>query len=144
MCEAGRLKWVTFVLIITVCMPASAIAQDEIAGEAIARTWCVNCHQVSASGAVMRGDAPSFSSISQMPSTTEASLAVFLSTPHDRMPDYVLSRSEIRNISAYILSLRKLKTDAGPGAGDQRDPVLKGHVRLPPVRGSVHCDPKVQ
>jgi hypothetical protein len=41
-----------------------------------------------------------------MSSTTEAGLAAFLSTPHGKMPDYSLSRNEIRNVSAYILSLR--------------------------------------
>jgi hypothetical protein len=45
-----------------------------------------------------------------MKSTTEASLAAFLSTAHERggMPDLVLNRKEIQDVSAYILSLRKL------------------------------------
>ena len=33
-------------------------------------------------------------------------LDVFLQTPHHRMPDLHLSRTEIDDVSAYILSLR--------------------------------------
>ena len=40
------------------------------------------------------------------PDTTRLSLTVFLSTPHHRMPDYSLTRQEIANVSAYILSLK--------------------------------------
>ncbi len=50
---------------------------------------------------------PSFSSIAQIGSITQTSLEVFLSTPHARMPDYSLTRDEIRDVSTYILSLRK-------------------------------------
>ncbi len=34
------------------------------------------------------------------------SLRVFLQSPHARMPDLHLSRDEIADVSAYILSLR--------------------------------------
>jgi hypothetical protein len=40
-----------------------------------------------------------------MASTTSTSLNAFLSTPHPSMPDYALSRQEIADVSAYILSL---------------------------------------
>jgi len=40
------------------------------------------------------------------PETTALSLSVFLQTPHHRMPDYALSRNEIADLVAYILSLR--------------------------------------
>jgi hypothetical protein len=40
------------------------------------------------------------------------SLHAFLSTPHHRMPDYSLSRQEIADISAYILSLKTARLDS--------------------------------
>jgi len=84
-----------------------ARAQDVDAGERIAKTWCAGCHVVDAKNRKTANDAiPSFSSIAKMSSTTSTSLEVFLSTPHGRMPDYSLSRNEIRNVSSYILSLR--------------------------------------
>ena len=42
-----------------------------------------------------------------MKSTTPMSLRAFLQTPHSRMPDLRLSRDEIDNLTAYILSLRR-------------------------------------
>jgi hypothetical protein len=42
-----------------------------------------------------------------MASTTAASLRVFLSTPHARMPDYNLTQREIADLSEYILSLKR-------------------------------------
>jgi hypothetical protein len=42
-----------------------------------------------------------------MASTNETSLEIFLSTSHPRMANYALTRDEIRDVSAYILSLRR-------------------------------------
>ena len=89
----------------------AARAQDFSTGKGVAQVWCSDCHLVDPlerkSG---RDSAPTFLSIARMKSTTEASLAAFLSTPHGRgrMPDLVLNREEIQDVSAYILSLRKL------------------------------------
>ena len=86
-----------------------AFAQYVAAGETVAKTWCAGCHDVGAGGRNAGSDAgpPAFASIAKMNSTTAMSLTVFLSTPHGRMPDYSLSRNDIANVSAYILSLRK-------------------------------------
>ena len=42
-----------------------------------------------------------------MVSTTSMSLRVFLQSPHGNMPDYRLSREQIDDVVAYILSLRR-------------------------------------
>lgn len=84
-----------------------AVAQDAQAGLMIAETWCANCHTVVAGQQTRSSDAvPSFVRIAAMRSTTEMSLAAFLTTPHGRMPNFTLSRAEIADVSAYILSLR--------------------------------------
>jgi mono/diheme cytochrome c family protein len=86
----------------------AARAQNVETGKHIAQTWCSGCHNVAAEGAKTGSDAtPSFSAIAQEQSTTSISLVAFLSTPHPHMPNYVLSRTEMRDVSAYILSLRK-------------------------------------
>jgi len=84
-------------------------AQNEANGERIAKTWCAGCHRVETEAPRAGGSdaVPSFSSIAQMGGITQTSLEVFLSTPHARMPDYSLTRDEIRDVSAYILTLRK-------------------------------------
>jgi mono/diheme cytochrome c family protein len=86
----------------------TARAQDIANGKVIAHVWCSNCHRVDPEEQrAVRYTTPTFSSIALMNSTTRLSLAAFLSTPHGGMPDLTLSRKEIRDVSAYILSLRK-------------------------------------
>jgi mono/diheme cytochrome c family protein len=96
------------ILVAVSCLGAGqARAQDE--GRVIAEKWCAGCHAVGpiAGKTASDGGAPSFYDVAQMKSTTAPALTVFLSTPHGGMPDYSLTRQEIRDVSAYILSLRK-------------------------------------
>lgn len=90
-------------------LTSAAHAQDVYAGKRIAQTWCSGCHRIDDRLPPIASDTvpPSFASIAQMNSTTEMSLTAFLSTPHAQMPDYALTHTEIENVSAYILSLRK-------------------------------------
>lgn len=84
-----------------------AFAQDVEAGHQIAKTWCAGCHLVGREDQKIASDAtPSFVSVAKMKATTITGLEVFLSTPHTRMPDYTLTRDEMRDVSAYILSLK--------------------------------------
>jgi mono/diheme cytochrome c family protein len=85
-----------------------ALAQDAANGERIAITWCSGCHVIDGKvPPVGRTDViPSFPAIARMKSTTVTSLRVFLGTPHTNMPDYNLTRKEIRDVSEYILTLR--------------------------------------
>jgi cytochrome c len=95
------------VFIAALVAAATASAQDIRAGKDIAQATCGGCHIVDPKGQKTGSDAvPTFAAIARMPSTTAASLTVFLSSPHSPMPDLVLSRQEIRDLVAYILSLR--------------------------------------
>ncbi len=81
---------------------------DPGSGRRIAQTWCANCHRVGPSGPGATTDvAPAFAVIASMPSTTALSLRVFLQTPHANMPDYRLSRDQLDDVIAYILSLQR-------------------------------------
>ena len=100
-------------LLITIMLGASvggADAQedgDPGAGRHLAETWCSSCHVIGpASQRGTSSGAPAFAAIAHMKSTTPMSLRVFLQTPHARMPDLHLSRDEIADLAAYILSLR--------------------------------------
>lgn len=75
-------------------------------GEWIAEVLCSNCHLVALDRPESASDAvPTFRSIARAPSTSAGSLAAFLANPHGKMPDLVLNRKEIHDVSAYILSL---------------------------------------
>ncbi len=89
---------------------AVASPMDIAAGDRLAHTLCINCHVVDSRGTLVRTDrVPSFPWIAQQPGLTQDFLTGWLSssTSHERMPDYSLTREEIRQLSAYIVSLRK-------------------------------------
>jgi mono/diheme cytochrome c family protein len=50
--------------------------------------------------------APSFTSIARLPSTTSMSLHAFLLSPHPHMPNYRLSPNEVDDVVSYIMTLR--------------------------------------
>lgn len=83
---------------------------DVIEGDRLAHTLCVNCHVVDTQSPLLRTDrVPSFSWIARQPGLTQDYLTDWLSTSrsHERMPDFSLTRDEIRQLSAYIISLKK-------------------------------------
>ena len=77
-------------------------------GKAIAERWCAACHQVSPEQTTASADVPSFMTISEMRATPSALAALegFLADPHPVMPDMSLTRQEIRDLVAYIGSLK--------------------------------------
>lgn len=79
-------------------------------GKRIAETRCSSCH-VTDNNAYKGVDiVPTFPSIAKMNSTTEDSPFVFFTTPQGEMPSLVLSRQQIHDVSAHILSLRSSKS----------------------------------
>ena len=81
---------------------------DVAEGDRLAHTLCINCHVVDSHGPAIRSDrVPSFSWIANQKGLTPTTFPVWLSKSHERMPDLNLTRAEIRELSAYILSLRK-------------------------------------
>jgi len=89
-------------------VPAGAVDPgDPQAGEQIARTWCASCHTVAEDQAVASPDVPTFASLAKRPDVSPDGLATFLVAPHPPMPDMNLSREEIADVVAYILSLGK-------------------------------------
>lgn len=83
-------------------------AGDAAAGRQLAKTWCVSCHVVDPDQKQGTSNgAPPFTAIAAMKTTTFLGLEVFLQTPHGRMPDLHLSRDEIDDVAAYIISLKR-------------------------------------
>jgi mono/diheme cytochrome c family protein len=86
----------------------SPVHPDVAEGDRLAHTLCTNCHVVETHSPVIRTDrVPSFSWIANQEGLTSTSLQIWLSKSHERMPDLNLTRDEIREVSAYILSLRR-------------------------------------
>ena len=89
---------------------AGAYAQesgDAEQGHAFARQVCATCHAVEADrSASPNAGAPTFRRIAAEPGMTAAALRVILSNPHREMPDIVLKPDEMRDVIAYILTLK--------------------------------------
>ena len=87
-------------------MPDQAMAQDVAAGQRLALQSCSTCHQIDG-GAARPGDSgPSFAAIANAAQITPLMIHVFLQTPHEKMPNLVLTKAEIDDVSEYILSFR--------------------------------------
>jgi mono/diheme cytochrome c family protein len=96
--------------LLAVALCRSGMAQDlrgdPESGRRLALATCQLCHQIDTKQAAPKDEAPSWPAIANMPSTTALSLAVFLQTNHRNMPNFVLTKSEIEDLIAYILSLK--------------------------------------
>jgi mono/diheme cytochrome c family protein len=105
MVKTGALLAVILISSITGQAGAQALAANAAGGQTFAAAHCSTCHAVDRPQNASQ-QAPSFTAIAQMPSTTSLSLHVFLVTPHGNMPNYRLTSKEVDDVVSYILSLR--------------------------------------
>ena len=89
---------------------AGATAQefgDAEAGRDFAREVCATCHAVEGGDSVSpHPAAPTFRAVADVPGMTEMALFVILRNPHRQMPDLILTRDELHDVAAYILTLK--------------------------------------
>jgi len=85
------------------------IHPDAKTGHKIASKLCTGCHIVGekAANATMPADVPSFEEIANKPNQSAEAIAGRIVVPHPPMPTINLTREEIGDVAAYIMSLRK-------------------------------------
>jgi len=90
-------------------LAASALQAGEIsAGFKRAKAVCSECHVVAAGvGKSGTDGAPPFATIANELKRSEDQIKAFLSRPHGRMPDFIMTRREIDDLASYIMSLRR-------------------------------------
>ena len=77
-------------------------------GLTIARAVCAECHLVDyVPGQSQNLDAPSFEHIANVPGMSSAALIAALRTSHETMPNVIIKGSDLSDVIAYVLSLRK-------------------------------------
>jgi mono/diheme cytochrome c family protein len=89
--------------------PASAqmSTADPRRGRELAERLCMGCHIVAPNSAnTANPDVPSFPSIARKDGVTAERLAGRIIVPHPAMPKTQLTVAEIRDIVAYILTLK--------------------------------------
>jgi cytochrome c len=111
--ERSRLALLTCALIAGASLFATVVqAQihpDAKTGHQIASKLCTGCHIVGekAANATMPADVPTFDEIANKPGQTAEKIAGRIVIPHPPMPQIQLTREEIGDVAAYIMSLRK-------------------------------------
>ena len=105
---AGKIL-VVIAIVLAVGLPSPALAVEignVDTGKEFSAKNCAECHAIERKNSVSPNpDAPSFSAVSAMPSTTRMSLEVWMKSTHPSMPNLILSAEDTNNVVAYILSL---------------------------------------
>ena len=76
-------------------------------GRALAEEWCAKCHAIAPGRQGREPGIPSFMRMAADPENTREALRQFITLPHFEMPPQTLTRDEIDDVIAYILSLRR-------------------------------------
>ena len=88
-------------------MASSARAADAGNGGNLAKRWCAACHVVASDQSSGNTQVPPFSAIASKPDFDAGKMALFLLTPHPKMPDMNLSRAEAADLASYIATQGK-------------------------------------
>lgn len=89
-----------------VLAPATSSTADPVAGELLAKNWCVQCHGVRADRLGPNIAAPTFPELAAEPSITEYSLRALLQSPHETMLQIKFTPDQLDDIVGYILSFK--------------------------------------
>ncbi|MGE0420719.1 MAG: cytochrome c [Reyranellaceae bacterium] len=98
------------ILLVASLSPVTSLAQDQAAvrrGLAVSEQRCAACHAVHAGESASRNPAAaSFARVAATPGVTELALQAMLQTSHQAMPNLIIGVDDMRDVIAYILSLR--------------------------------------
>ncbi len=98
---------VLFAALLSAAMAMPARADDVSDGQIIARQWCASCHAIGRDPQTIVDRAPAFAFMARNPDYTPERLEGWLLLPlHPAMQGIELSRVQIRQIRAYIQSLK--------------------------------------
>lgn len=105
------MRTIIIAALVLIMSAAGAIADDYEGdarkGQEFVRRNCTPCHSVE-KGEPARPvhTAPSFQAVADTPGMTAIALMAWFRTPHPTMPDLIIATKDVRDINAYILSLK--------------------------------------
>ena len=80
---------------------------ERLKGATFAQQICAECHAVEAGQPQSpNGQAPTFETVAKTPGMTAIALTAILRTSHRTMPNIILADDDLRNVIAYILTLK--------------------------------------
>ena len=100
----------TLALLLSVPLAVAGVTSlsDPKAGKALAEKLCTNCHLVGSATRQERANADvlSFAEIANLEGQTAGAITARIMLPKHPMPTIPLTKAELADLAAYILSLR--------------------------------------
>jgi mono/diheme cytochrome c family protein len=106
------LRYVFAALALLLCTPVAiagtTLKPDPRHGKDLAEKLCTNCHLVGSTQQQQpaNADVPSFHEIANREGQTAGAITAHIILPKHPMPQIPLTRAELADLAAYILSLR--------------------------------------
>jgi mono/diheme cytochrome c family protein len=101
--------WLVMLGASIVLAAAAGAHADELgnsqSGFVYAQQYCAKCHGISGEASPLP-QAPRFKDVAEQPGMTLTALTVWLQTSHPTMPNIIVEPQDMRNVVAYILSLK--------------------------------------
>lgn len=93
------------IIALAACSSSRGESGDPVAGRAVAKHICAECHLVAGPdpNSLQRG--PAFVELAGQTNMSAAYLRAFLKDPHGEMPDIPLQKDDINDLIAYILAI---------------------------------------
>jgi cytochrome c len=96
----------------TAIVAGSSVAQQGASnprrGHELAARLCTNCHIIDGdTSGPIRADVPSFPAIANRAGSTAEHLAGRIIVPHPAMPSVSLTAEDVRDLVAYIITLKR-------------------------------------
>jgi cytochrome c len=93
--------------IVTAGLVQAQDVSERLKGASFAQQICAECHAIQ--GGQPRspnGQAPTFETVAKTPGMTAIALTAILRTSHRTMPNIILTDEDLRNVIAYIMTLK--------------------------------------
>jgi mono/diheme cytochrome c family protein len=96
-----------FLITLTAGSVQAQDVSERLKGATFAQQICAECHAVQAGQPRSpNGQAPTFETVAKTPGMTAIALTAILRTSHRNMPNIILADDDLRNVIAYILTLK--------------------------------------
>jgi mono/diheme cytochrome c family protein len=105
-----RTEFAALLLLLSVPLALAGVTSqpDPVQGEVLAEKLCTNCHLVGSAQQQQpaNADVPSFPEIANLEGQTAGAITARIMLPKHPMPTIPLTKDELADLAAYILSLR--------------------------------------
>jgi mono/diheme cytochrome c family protein len=96
-----------FLITVTAGLVQAQNVSGRLKGATFAQQICAECHAVQAGQPQSpNGQAPTFETVATTPGMTAIALTAILRTSHRTMPNIIIGDDDLRNVIAYIMTLK--------------------------------------